>query len=253
VNGHHVPVDPGAVAFVVAVVLLASTAQTLAGFGMALIAVPLLASVFEVRDTVVIVSLASQLNSTLVAVATRGHVPRRTVATMLAASFACMPIGLAVLLLAPVDALRIAVGVTSIVMAAAIAFGVEFGGKGRGGEVAAGAVSGVLSTSTGMNGPPVVLYLQHRGLPPAEFRAALSAFFLVSGAVSLAIFAASGVVERDALLLAVAAVPAVLAGNAAGHALFGRVSADAFRTIVLLLLAGTSVVAVASAVARVVV
>ena len=44
----------GIVLFVVAVVLTATTAQTVAGFGFALVAVPFFVAVLDVRDAVVL-------------------------------------------------------------------------------------------------------------------------------------------------------------------------------------------------------
>lgn len=242
--------DPAAFAFVIAVVLIASTAQTVAGFGFALIAVPFLVIVLDVKDVVVLVGILGLLNSTLVARAVWRRVRVRSVGTMLLGSFTGMPVGLLVLLLAPEDALRLAVGVASIVMAAAIAFGLRYGGGDVSGELLAGAVSGVLNTSTGMNGPPIVLYLHERDYPPDEFRGALSAFFLVSGVVSLIAFAATGVVSGASLALGAAGVPAVFAGSWAGHRLLGRLSHETFRRLVLALLVVTAVAAVATSVAR---
>ncbi len=245
--------DLAAVAFVIAVVLIASTAQTVAGFGFALIAVPFLVIVLDVKDAVVLVGILGLLNSTLVARAVWRHMRVRSVGTMLLGSFAGMPVGLLVLLFAPEDALRLAVGVASIAMAAAITLGLRFGGGGgdRPGELFAGAVSGLLNTSTGMNGPPIVLYLQERGYPPDEFRGALSAFFIVSGVVSFAAFAATGVVSGAALALGAAGVPAIFAGNWVGHRLLGRLSHETFRRLVLALLIVTAVAAVATSIARI--
>lgn len=243
--------NEGELAFVVAVVLIASTAQTVAGFGFALIAVPFLVTRLEVRDVVVFVGMLGVLNSAMVARTVWRHVPRRMVATMLAASFVGMPLGLAVLLFAPPDAIRLAVGVASIVMAAALMLGVEFGGRGVTGEAIAGVTSGVLNTSTGMNGPPIVLYLQHRSLQPPAFRGALSSFFVVSGIVSVTAFVLAGVVSGTAMAFAAVGVPAVFAGNALGARLFGRLSAETYRRLVLGLLVVTALVAVGTSIARI--
>jgi hypothetical protein len=243
--------DLGEAAFLVAVVLVAATAQTVAGFGFALIAVPFLVIVLDVKDAVVAVGILAWLNSTLVAVATLERVPVRPVATMLLGSFAGMPLGLLVLLFAPEDALRLAVGVVSVVMAAALMLGLRWGGRDVPTELMAGGVSGVLNTSTGMNGPPIVLYLQDRAFPTAEFRGGLSAFFFVSGIVSLAIFAASGVISTKALSLSAVGIPAVFAGNAIGHRLVGRFSEDAFRRLVLVLLSATATAAIVTSALRI--
>jgi uncharacterized membrane protein YfcA len=244
--------DPGEVAFLIAVVLLASVAQTVAGFGFALIAVPFLVIALEVKDAVVCVGVLAWLNSTLVARMTLQRVPARAVATMLAGSFAGMPLGLLVLLFAPEDALRLGVGVASIVLAGALVMGFRWGGRDVPTELLAGGVSGVLNTSTGMNGPPIVLYLRDRRFAADQFRGGLSAFFFVSGIVSLGIFAASGVVSGTALALSAAGVPAVLAGNWAGHRIVGRLSDEAFERLVLGLLVATASAAIVTAALRMV-
>jgi uncharacterized membrane protein YfcA len=244
--------DPAVLAFVIAVLLIAATAQTVAGFGMALMAVPFLVTVLDVRDAVVIVAIASMLNTALVARVVWRHIPRAAVTTMLIGSFAGMPLGLLVLLFAPQDALRLTVGIAAIVMATAIVLGLRIGGRDRTGELVAGAISGALNTSTGMNGPPVVLYLQTRAFPPPDFRGALAAFFFLSGAATLITFAFTGVITSEALGLGAACLPAVLAGNWLGHQLLGRLSEATFRRVVLTLLIATALSAIATSLARIV-
>lgn len=243
--------EPGILLFVIGVVLVASTAQTVAGFGFALIAVPFLVMALDVRDTIVVATILGISNALLVQRGAWRHTPRPTVAAMLAGSFAGMPLGLLVLLYAPQDALRLAVGVASIAMAVAIVAGVTVTASGRAPEVAAGMISGALNTSVGMNGPPVVLYLQNQRIAPQAFRAALSAFFLVTNAFTLVLLAATGIVHRDAVALAAAALPMTLAGSVIGHALLPRLSTETFRSMVLALLIVTSLGAVASAVTRI--
>ena len=243
--------DPAVLAFVIAVLLVAAAAQTVAGFGMALVAVPFLVTVLDVKDAVVIVAIASMLNTALVARSVWRHIPTSTVTTLLLGSFAGMPFGLLFLLFMPQDALRLTVGIAAILMTAAIVLGLRWGGRARTGELFAGAISGALNTSTGMNGPPVVLYLQSRAIPTAEFRGALSSFFFLSGAATLITFAFTGVISLDALAMGAACLPAVLAGNWTGHQLLGRLDELTFRRIVVLLLIATALSAIGTSVARI--
>lgn len=249
-SGYHAPVDLALVAFVVLVVLVAATAQTLVGFGFALIAVPLFVTVLDVKDTVVITTLLGLTNNAIVARTAWRHVPWRAVCWMFAGSLAGMPAGLAVLLFAPEDALRMGVGVSTIVMAAALASGLRFRSSSIASELGVGVVSGVLNTSTSMNGPPVVLYLQGLGHPPQAFRAGLAVFFFSVSVVTMGAFAATGVVSALALGLAAAALPAVGAGSIAGHALLRRVDPALFRRLVFALLLAAALSAVASSLAR---
>lgn len=240
----------GVVALVVAAVLLASTATNITGFGFALTLMPFLLAVLEVRDAVVVSTLLALATTVLLARRVWGDVPWRSVLAMFAASVVGMPLGLLALLFAPADALALTIGVVTVVMAALLATGARTGGSGRAGELAAGLVSGALRTSTSLDGPPVVLYLQGSGRTPAEFRATLTPYFVAGGTLAVATFAVSDVVTQNALLLALAGVPSVYAGHVLGHALLGRVDAAAFRRIVLALLVATALASMGVAAAR---
>jgi uncharacterized membrane protein YfcA len=242
--------DPTTTAVIVGIVLVATVAQTVAGFGFALVAVPLFVTALDVRDAIVLTTLVGMINNTILARTSRRHVPWRTVLPMLAGAIAGMPAGLAVLLLAPPDAIRITVGVATLVMAAAVALGLRFRDASVPAEVAVGSISGVLNTSVGINGPPVVLYLQGREHTPDEFRGALAVFFFTCNVVTLAIFFASMIVSRHALALWLAAIPAVAVGSLAGHRLMRAIEPAAFRRLVFVMLVASALTAIGSSLAR---
>lgn len=236
-------------AAVLALVLFASFAKTVTGFGFALIAVPALANLIDVRDAVVLAGLLSLANSVQMARRTWRDMPWRSVAVLFAATLAGMPAGLAVLHWAEPDALRAGVGAVSLLLAAVVVRGAPLRG-GVGGEIATGLVTGLLTTSTSMNGPPIVLYLQGRRLGPAEFRGALAGFFTATGVVSAAAFAATGAISRTALVYCAAGLPAVWVGGLVGERLARRLPPLAFRRVVLGLLVASAAVALATSLAR---
>lgn len=235
-----------------AIALAGATVQTVTGFGFALLAVPSLVLVLPVREAIVVASLLGLGNASLVALSTRGHADRGTILRLLLGSAAGMPIGLAVLLLLSPDALRVAVGATTVAMAVAVGRGVRAPSHGSGTDVALGVACGTLATSTGMNGPPLVLYLQSRGLAPTAFRATLSRFFFASGVLSQVTFGVGGLLDRRALLLAAAGVPAALAGHRLGSALVRRLSPARFRRVVLSVLGLSAALGATAALARLV-
>lgn len=216
--------------------LVAATAQTVAGFGFALIAVPLLVTVLEVKDAVATAALLSFFNVAGVAWRGRDHVPWPIVRFLLVGSVCGMPLGLALLLGVSGDVLRIAVGAVSIAMASAIGLGFSLRAPGRVGTFGVGVVAGVLSTSIAINGPPVVLYLQALRHPPDTFRSAISTFFVWNGLVSLSLFAVSGVIGRHMMPPALYALPGLVLGHWLGHLLWPRFSPQTFRRFVLGLL-----------------
>jgi len=106
---------------------------------------------------------------------------------------------------------------------------------------AAGLLSGVLSTSTGVGGPPLVFHLLARGLAPAAMRDDLAALWFLGGVLGVGVLAITGTLALPAelpLLLAVAA-----AGQLVGRRLFGRLHGERYERLVLALLVVTGLLA----------
>ena len=92
---------------------------------------------------------------------------------------------------------------------------------------AAGLVSGALNTSTSTGGPPVVLLLLARGLPPAAVRDTLTASFVGFAAMTtlaLALTGTGGAVPEAGWVAAL--VPPALLGHLAGRRAFRRLARD---------------------------
>jgi uncharacterized membrane protein YfcA len=114
-------------------------------------------------------------------------------------------------------------------------------------RLALGFASGTLTTSAGVNGPPIALWLAHRGLGPSDMRDSLSAAFLglgVIGAVVLAPVLATTGADIDWLALALGLV-CVVAGHAVGRRAFARLDGERYEPLllVLVILAGLASIA----------
>ncbi len=241
-----------AVTVVIGVALLASVAQSVTAFGFALISVPCLVLVLDVKDTVVVVSLLALANEVLLAFRVWSDVHWRTVGSLMVGSWLGMPLGLLVLLRVPEEGLRLVVGLAAVTMAGALAAGMRITARGLRIEAAVGALSGMLATSTSMSGPPVVSYLVGRGHERDEFRGVMALYLLAGSITALVIFFAAGVVTRDALRLALVGLPAVFVGNMIGSWLVLRIDAAVFRRIVIALLLATALSGVGFSIQRLV-
>jgi len=82
----------------------------------------------------------------------------------------------------------------------------------RVGLMSAGAASGILGTSTSIGGAPMALIWQR--FDGAQLRGTMAAFFLVGSSLSLVALVAFGAVTEATLTLAVWLLPAVIAGYA---------------------------------------
>lgn len=249
ITPHHAPVDPAEAAAIFIFAAAAAFTQALSGFGFSLLLVPPLALAIGPREAVVLANLLGAMLNCLMAWRLRTAIRWRTGMTLLAAAAAGMPLGLAVLIVFDARALRIVIAITVLVSTALIWRGFALRGRSLAGDLAAGFVSGVLNTSTSMSGPPVVLYLQGRGLAPDEFRGTLAAFFLASSAIATVLFVAGGQVHGHTLAQVAIASGALAAGYAGGAMVYRRLTAAHFRGIVLLVLVASALLSLATALA----
>lgn len=111
--------------------------------------------------------------------------------------------------------------------------------------MAAGFLSGFMGTSTSIGGPPMALLWQHQDL--ALIRANLAAFFVVSCLISLIVLAPIGYFGVTQMLLSLPLLPATYAGYWLARKSMHRISARAIRMGSLTLCAGSGLYAVISA------
>ena len=229
-------------------VFVAAAVYIIAGFGFALLAMPLMTLRIPVEDAVVITALLAMLSTWWQAITLREHVHRPLVVRMSAASYVGMPLGLLTLNVVNDRSLKIALGAIVLVATAMLARDVDFSHLGRGFDASMGFMSGVLSTSVGTNGPPLVFGLQTRQLAPDSFRATIAWVFALGNLFAMLLFALDGKITQDGARVAVLAVPAWLAGLWIGLQIRPRVPPAEFRSLVLVLLALTGVTTIGFAI-----
>ena len=231
----------------VAVAVAAGTAaQSVTGFGFALLVVPIL-TVVEGPQTAVVVMTSIGVPMTLAnAIRWRADLETRSFLMVTAAALVAMPLGTLLLTRADDRTLTLVVGAVVLAFTVALWRGLHLP-PGRRTEIAAGALSGALATSVGTNGPPLVVAFQATGMPPEPFRATLAAAFAVQGSVALATFWAADLIDADVGRAWLVGIPAALVGALVGDRVFARMDRDRFRTGVLVMLAASGTLALVSA------
>ncbi len=233
-------------AFIAGIVFLASLVGSTSGFGFALLAVPALSLVTGPTDAVVLANALSPVHSFALAFLLRSHIEWRVVRRLLASGMIGMPLGLGALIFVSPGLLRVIIAVTVLAGVVVLWRGLRIKGGGLA-LAATGFISGLLKTSTGINGPPVVLYLQGTGVEPISFRATLATFILASSALAVVALTAGGQVKGEVAVQSAIAVPAAICGLLLGNRLFERLRPSWFRSMVLLLLLGSAAVTLLSA------
>lgn len=228
------------------VVLLGAFAQSVSGFGFALVTVPLLAMVVDPATAVVIAAVTGIGLSLAVAVRERRHVRWPVAGALSATALFGVPIGLLVLVTLPQRSLSVLIALVVLGCVALVWSGARIR-TGRVGIGAVGVLVGVLTTATGTNGPPLVAVFHCLGYDPRTLRATLAAVFSGAGLIGLAGFAVAGRIDAEVLRLSLAALPAVPLGWWLGNLLFDRISPAVFRRIILVGLVGSAGAALATA------
>lgn len=229
--------------WVVVVVAISSLAQSLAGFGFGLLAVPLMTLVIAPHQAVIVATMIGTVSTTLQAAIDRRFCDWSMAKRLSIAAYAGMPLGLYVFVVVSESALRFTLGVVVLCATVVLARGFSFKGHSRLMDWLMGGMSGILSTSTSTNGPPLVFLLQARGLDPHTFRATINTVFALSNIGAIILFASSGEMEANGALAATFALPFLFLSLRTGYALRPRVKVEHFKKLVLgmLFLSGVSV------------
>jgi uncharacterized membrane protein YfcA len=236
------------VALVGLAVLAAACVQATTGIGFALVLSPVVFALLAPAGAVVIVTALGLVLNVLVLAGERRR-PRvawREVLPILAAVVPGAVVG--VLLLRGVSKPVLQVGVGVVLLCAVLAGQVRRSAAGSNSvaaRVAVGLTTGVLTTSAGVNGPPIALWLQRTGHTPGEVRDSLSATFLAIGVIaSLALLPVLHKTHLHAALF-VAGIACVAAGHAVGSRLFARLHTRRFESLlrVIIVCAGAASIA----------
>jgi uncharacterized membrane protein YfcA len=229
-----------------AIAALAAFAQSVSGFGSALVAVPLLSVLAGPRTAVVTITALSIAMTALATVRERRHVQWRVAGTLAAAGLIGMPVGLVLLTSLGARALTLVIAALVLVVTVMLARGWS-AHPGPWARRSAGVLSGAMLTSTGMNGPPLVITLQALRLRSDAFRATLQAVFCAQDVAAVAGFVAVGQLNRTVLVAVAAGLPGLPLGWLLGDRVFTRIDQDVFRRVVLGMLVVSADAAGASA------
>jgi uncharacterized membrane protein YfcA len=224
--------EPG-LPFAASVSLLAGLVYGFAGFGSALIFIPLATLVLPPAVAIAAFSISALASVATVVPGAWPQADRRVVAVMLAASVLSTPLGVLVLRLAPEEVLRTIVAVLTLATLVALMAGWRVPvGAGLRTRAAVGALSGVTGGATGLNGPPVILFnLGTEGQPVAVTRANLAVFLTFSSVLILPQLWLQGVLPPRGLGIgAVLFVPYAI-GTWAGTRVFNPSRAGLYRRI----------------------
>jgi uncharacterized membrane protein YfcA len=237
-------------ALAAAAALVGAAVQSATGFGFALILSPALLAALDPYEAVTaLLALGFVLNLLVLFDGGRaGPVRWRELLPVFAAAVPGLALGALALALFDKPLLQVLVGLV-VLAASALQLRARVTGRQapRRSATVAGLASGALTTSISVSGPPLVLWLESRGVSPAELRATLAACFLalnLAGCILLVPLAGADRLAPAGVLVPL--VGLVVAGHLVGARAFRRLDPGRFSLVVLGLVAATGAASVAA-------
>jgi uncharacterized membrane protein YfcA len=216
------------------IVLVAGLIQGCTGFGFALVSVPILVLFLpynQVPPMVVILSMASNIT---VLIDSWRSVRLRVVLPLLIGALLGLPVGGYILLHINHEMFKILVGAIVLILALVLLAGWKRKVRNETiGMLPVGFISGVLSNSTAMGGPPLVLYFSNQDVEKRHFRANIVAYFMLVNLGAIFVFYIMGLMKHTVLVNAgIYFIPAVI-GSVTGVRLAKYINENFFKKVVL--------------------
>lgn len=199
------------------------------GFGDALVAVPILALFFPMEQVVVVMGLIGLVQGALMIRRGWEDVDWRQVRTLALSAAVGVPAGLLLVGYVSEKIVKIMLGVLIIgyALRSLLQLPIPTSRSQKLG-VLAGLASGMCGAAYTLPGPPVILYGSVAGWSASDFRATLTAYFLLLSVMLNIGFASAGYWDRDALILTAIAAPGMLSGNLLAGWIGAKIDGEAF-------------------------
>jgi hypothetical protein len=219
------------------VITLATFTQSASGFGVSLIAMPLLTAEVGLAVAAPLVALIAMICRLFILVRYRHAMTFSTVWPLILGAVLGIPLGFWAVDRLDETLVKTALGVVVIGYALYDLLGANppvLDGNRWG--YGLGFISGILAAAYNTPGPPAIIFATSRRWPPAEFKSNLQAFALISGILVLVGHALKHNYTAEVGQALVISLPAIAIGLATGFYVSERIDPVRFRQFVLLLL-----------------
>ncbi len=225
---------PADVLGIAGVLFLAALTQSITGFGLALVSMPLLSLLIGLPQATALVAVISVVVETGLLRRYWASLRWQPVWRLIVASFLGVPLGVVFLKRLPEDLMMAGLG---LLLAGYGLYGLAGWRlpqlRARIWAWLMGLLAGALGGAYNTSGPPVILYGHARRWPPAEFKANLQAFFLTNSTVVFLSHLGAGDITAATWRQTLWALPALLLGLWLGGYADRLLSPQRFRQIVL--------------------
>lgn len=222
------------------IILFAAILQTSTGFGFSLMATPFLLILFDVHVAIQINLILSLFISCALVLKVRKDVDFRVIKRFTFGSLAGLPIGIIIFLVTEVTFLKLGISVLILILTILLVlnFRTEQTNKR---DFVVGGLSGTLTSSIGMPGPPILLYFAGTNTTKEVTRGTALTFYLFVYFVSLLIHIVFAGTTKDTWTYSLLAIPVLVVGLYLGQLIFKWINQTVFQRLTYILLFFTGI------------
>lgn len=227
------------------VVLVASLLQTSTGYGFSIIGVPFLLLIYPAHTAVQINIVLSICLSVVMIFKIAKEVDRLLLMKLIKGSTLGLVSGIFIYLYLDAQLLQVAVGGLILIVTILLMLKMTIR-QTTAKDYVMGGISGLLTTSIGVPGPPLLLYFSGVGTNKTILRSTTLAYYLFVYSVSLIMMVSVSGTSKEVWISSFIALPSLFVGILLGQQLFKWVSQKMFRAITYVILISTGVYLVVS-------
>ena len=222
------------------IVLIAALLQTSTGYGFSIIGTPFLLLIYPAHMAIQVNIILSICLSAFMIYNIRHEVDLNLLIKLIKGSLLGLIAGIFVYLYLDIQLLKISVGALIILLTIFLLakFTVN---QSTTKDYLAGGLSGLLTTSIGVPGPPLLLYFTGANIAPTVLRSTTLAYYLFVYSASLAMQISFGGTNKATWIGALIALPALFIGIVLGQLFFKWISQQTFRIITYIILIFTGI------------
>lgn len=224
----------------IVLVLVASTLQAGTGFGFSIMATPFLLLLFEPHDAIQLNIILSLLISVIMTYKIRSELNKETLIRLIKGSLIGIFPGMLLFIFLDVRPLKILVSIIILASTALLVAKINVKQTNTK-ELITGALSGLLTVSLGMPGPPLLIYFSGAKVDKSTLRSTTLAYFVFIYPISLLLQFSMYSISKEVWISTLWALPFTFLGIYLGQWVFTRLNQQLFQKIIYALLFFTGI------------
>lgn len=222
------------------IVLVASLLQTSTGYGFSIVGTPFLLLIYPAHMAIQINIILSICLSAFMIFKIRKEIDKSLLVRLIKGSVMGLIFGIFIYLFLDIQLLKMNVGALILFLTILLILKLTIN-RTQNKDFITGGISGLLTTSIGVPGPPLLLYFSGAGIDKTTLRSTTLAYYLFVYFVSLVMQISFGGTSKETWIFSLIAIPPLFAGIMLGQLFFKWISQKVFRIITYIILMFTGV------------